>query len=80
MKDTQRRQKGQAAALEANLQAHLGRQLRKIYDETLSEPIPDRFKALIDALDDGNLDPPPGVFDTPRAHGTSARGLERNAR
>jgi hypothetical protein len=52
MKETQRRHKAPAAPLEAGLQAHLGRQLRKIYDQALAEPIPDRFKALIDALDD----------------------------
>lgn len=38
--------------LEAGLQSQLGAQLRRIYDEVLSEPIPDRFRTLIDALDD----------------------------
>lgn len=40
-----------APHLEAGLQTQLGAQLRRIYDEVLSEPIPDRFRALIDALD-----------------------------
>lgn len=38
--------------VEAGLQAHLGRQLRRIYDRALSEPVPDRFAALIEALGD----------------------------
>ncbi|MCW1841447.1 NepR family anti-sigma factor [Prosthecomicrobium hirschii] len=37
--------------LEAGLQAHLGSHLRGIYDRVLSEPIPERFRTLIDALD-----------------------------
>lgn len=42
----------EAPHLEAGLQSQLGVQLRRIYDEVLSEPIPDRFTALIEALDD----------------------------
>lgn len=38
-------------AIGAGLRTHLGEQLRRIYDMTLSEPIPARFTALIDQLD-----------------------------
>jgi hypothetical protein len=42
---------GQAQPLEADVQAHLGRQLRAVYDEMASQPVPDRFIQLLDALE-----------------------------
>ena len=41
----------QGQALEADVQAHLGRQLRAVYDEMASQPVPDRFIELLDALE-----------------------------
>jgi hypothetical protein len=38
-------------ALEPDVQAHLGRQLRAVYDEMASQPVPDRFIQLLDALE-----------------------------
>jgi hypothetical protein len=40
-----------AQPLEADVQAHLGRQLRAVYDEMASQPVPDRFIQLLDALE-----------------------------
>lgn len=37
--------------LEAELQAHIGRQLRAVYDEVVSEAVPDRFRLLLDELE-----------------------------
>ena len=37
--------------LEADLQAHIGRQLRAVYDEVVNEAVPDRFRQLLDALE-----------------------------
>jgi hypothetical protein len=42
---------GQGQALEPDVQAHLGRQLRAVYDEMASQPVPDRFIQLLDALE-----------------------------
>lgn len=38
------------AGLESDIQAHLGRQLRALYDEVANQPVPDRFRTLLDAL------------------------------
>lgn len=35
----------------------IGRQLRKIYDETLNEPIPDRFLDLLKQIDSKKQNP-----------------------
>ena len=43
-------------ALEPRIQAHLGDQLRRYYGTMLAEPVPDRFKALLDQLE--QVDPP----------------------
>jgi hypothetical protein len=37
--------------LEADLQAHIGRQLRAVYDEVVSEAVPDRFLKLLEELE-----------------------------
>jgi anti-sigma factor NepR-like protein len=39
------------AILEADLQAHIGRQLRAVYDEVVSEAVPDRFLRLLEELE-----------------------------
>jgi hypothetical protein len=37
--------------LEAELQAHIGRQLRAVYDEVVHEPVPERFLKLLEDLE-----------------------------
>ena len=39
--------------LEPLLQAHIGKQLREMYGATAREPVPDRFKLLLDQLEAG---------------------------
>jgi hypothetical protein len=39
------------ARLEADLQAHIGRQLRAVYNEVVNEPVPDRFIKLLEELE-----------------------------
>ena len=39
------------AILEADLQAHIGRQLRAVYDEVVNEAVPDRFLRLLEELE-----------------------------
>lgn len=55
--------------LDPKLQAHIGRQLRQLYDEMVSEPVPDRFRALLDQLGaketEGSSDPAPNPQTTP---------------
>jgi hypothetical protein len=38
-------------ALGLDVQAHLGRQLRAVFDDMARQPVPDRFAALLDALE-----------------------------
>ena len=38
-------------SLDPGLQAHIGNKLKQFYDEIVAEPIPDRFKALLDQLE-----------------------------
>jgi len=40
-----------AAKLGPDLQAHIGRQLRSMYDEVLKEPVPDRLRDLLQQLE-----------------------------
>jgi hypothetical protein len=35
----------------ANVKDHIGRQLRALYDEVASQPVPDRFMELLNRLD-----------------------------
>jgi hypothetical protein len=37
--------------LGAELQAHIGRQLRAVYDEIAHQPVPDRFMKLLEELE-----------------------------
>jgi hypothetical protein len=39
--------------LEPLLQAHIGKQLRNMYDAMAREPVPARFKLLLDQLEAG---------------------------
>lgn len=49
---------GVGHGMQADMQSHLGRQLRAVYDEMASQPVPDRFIALLDALE---RQQPPGA-------------------
>ncbi len=55
---TQNRKGGaKSAKLSREVQARLGQQLRAIYDDVVSQGVPDRFSDLIDRIDgDGNKD------------------------
>jgi len=41
-----------AGRMEPELQDHIGRQLRAVYDEILEEPVPERFRKLLADLQD----------------------------
>jgi hypothetical protein len=43
---------GTVGAMEPELQAFIGRQLRQTYDEVLNEPVPDRFLELLKELEE----------------------------
>ncbi len=45
---------GQILPFESMVQGHIGRQLRALYDDVLSQPIPDRFLDLLRKLDEGS--------------------------
>jgi len=45
-------------ALEPELQAFIGRQLRAAYDEVLNEPVPDRFLELLSQLEQDGASKP----------------------
>ncbi len=40
-----------APGLEADLQSHIGRQLRAVYDEVARQPVPERFLKLLEELE-----------------------------
>lgn len=40
-----------APGLQPQVQDHIGRQLRAVYDDLLNQPVPDQFKELMDKLD-----------------------------
>jgi hypothetical protein len=42
---------GSGAMLEGDLQAHIGRQLRAVYEEVVTEDVPDRFVKLLEELE-----------------------------
>ncbi|MFO1148392.1 MAG: NepR family anti-sigma factor [Alsobacter sp.] len=44
----------QVLPFESMVQGHIGRQLRALYDDVLSQPIPDRFLDLLRRLDEGS--------------------------
>lgn len=37
--------------LKPQVQEHIGRQLRAVYDDVLKQPLPDRFRELMEKLD-----------------------------
>ncbi len=37
--------------MEAQLRAHIGKKLRTLYEDVLTEAVPDRFTALLDRLE-----------------------------
>jgi hypothetical protein len=47
--------------LEPLLQAHIGKQLRQMYDSMTREPVPEKFKRLLDRLEAGEA-----ARDSPR--------------
>jgi hypothetical protein len=57
METTSSRSKKQTAKLSRDVQAKLGQQLRAMYDDVLSQGVPDRFADLLTRLDgNGNKD------------------------
>jgi len=48
---------GAGATLEGDLQAHIGRQLRAVYEEVVNEEVPDRFRQLLEELERKKADP-----------------------
>jgi hypothetical protein len=38
-------------SLQPQVQDHIGRQLRAMYDTVLNQPVPDRFRELMERLD-----------------------------
>jgi hypothetical protein len=51
-----RNNKKQTAKLSRDVQAKLGQQLRAVYDDVVSQGVPDRFADLLNRLDNGNRD------------------------
>lgn len=50
---SRRRPPKTGASVQMQVQDHIGRQLRAVYDDLLSQPVPDRFLELLDQLDNG---------------------------
>lgn len=50
---SRRRPPKSGASVQMQVQDHIGRQLRAVYDDLLSQPVPDRFLELLDQLDKG---------------------------
>ena len=48
-----RRNSGASVRLDGNAQAHIGRQLKAMYDDVVKQPIPDRIRELLEQLDKG---------------------------
>lgn len=48
---TRRRSPKAGATVQMQVQDHIGRQLRAVYDDLLSQPVPDRFLELLEQLD-----------------------------
>ncbi len=52
-------ERGSSASLDDKLQQHIGVKLKQYYDEIVSEEVPDRFKQLLDALEQRQAAPSP---------------------
>jgi hypothetical protein len=44
------------APRQRDLKDYIGRQLRALYDDVVNQPVPDRFKELLDRLDEKTRD------------------------
>jgi hypothetical protein len=55
---------GKSARLDRDVQLKIGQQLRAMYDDLVSQGIPDRFVELLNHLDHKRNDPCPGVTST----------------
>ena len=51
-----KKQDGKPAKLSREVQARLGQQLRAMYDEVVSQGVPDRFAELLNRINGGNKD------------------------
>ena len=40
-----------SSRMKPQVQEHIGRQLRAVYDDVLKQPLPDRFRELMEKLD-----------------------------
>ena len=50
-------------SLDSAVQSHIGRRLRSMFDEVANQPVPDRFRDLLDQLENASEDdkaPPTG--------------------
>jgi hypothetical protein len=56
-----------AQGLELDVQAHLGRQLRAVYDDLAGQPVPDRFIELLNALEQKQAAPRTRAAAAPEA-------------
>jgi hypothetical protein len=43
-------------SMHVQIQDHIGRQLRAVYDDVLNQPVPDRLLELLEELDRGKKD------------------------
>ena len=60
-------------AMGLDVQAHLGRQLRAVFDDLAKQPVPDRFLKLLDALESKSAETPAGdAAPATTAHGPKA--------
>jgi hypothetical protein len=51
MSESDRHKKSAEPSLEPLLQAHIGKQLKEMFGAMTREPVPDRFKLLLDRLE-----------------------------
>jgi len=61
MSEGERDKKAIEPTLEPLLQAHIGKQLRDMFGSMAREPVPDRFRQLLDRLEAGEQ-PAPATF------------------
>jgi hypothetical protein len=60
-------------AMGLDVQAHLGRQLRAVFEDMAKQPVPDRFLELLNALERKTTETPAEDATPPiTAHGTKA--------
>jgi hypothetical protein len=66
------------AALDLRLQAHIGRKLREYYTGMSAQPVPDRFKALLDQLESREAQAGAGGAASPSAHSGAMDAMSDN--